>query len=89
MTTLQIRAKGRITLPASLRKKYGLKEGGVLTLIEIGDGTFMLAPKVSKVNQLADKVARKAKEANVTLEDLLTTLDEERERYYKEHYAKD
>ena len=89
MPTLQIRAKGTITLPASLRKKYGLEEGEFLTLIEMGDGTFMLTPKISKVNQLADNVARKLKEENVTLDDLLTTLDEERKIYYKEHYAKD
>ena len=29
MTTLQIRGKGTITLPASLRKKYKLEEGGL------------------------------------------------------------
>ena len=89
MTTLQIRAKGTITLPASLRKKYGLEEGEVLTVIEIGDGTFMLAPKTSKVMESADKVARMVKEANVTLEELLETLDEERRNYYREHYAKE
>ena len=89
MTTLQIRAKGTITLPASLRKKYGLEEGDVMTLIELGDGTFMLAPRTSKVMESADKVAKMLKDANVTLEDLLETLDEERKNYYREHYAKE
>ena len=89
MTTLQIRAKGTITLPASLRKKYGLEEGEVMTLIDMGEGSFMLTPRVSKVNQLADKIARRLEEENITLDDLMTVLDEERERYYKEHYAKD
>ena len=89
MTTLQIRAKGTITLPAGLRKKYGLEEGVLLTLIEMGDGTFMLAPQTSKVMESADKVARMVKDANVTLEELLETLDEERKIYYREHYAKE
>ena len=57
-------------------------------LIDIGDGSFFLVPKESKVMKNADKVAKKIKEANVTLEDLLVTLDEERKTYYKEHYVK-
>ena len=36
-----------------------------------------------------EKVAKKVKEANVTLEELFEVLDEERKRYYKEHYVKD
>ena len=36
----------------------------------------------------ADKVAKKAKAVNVTLDNLLETLDEERKQYFKENYAK-
>ncbi|MFZ5820662.1 MAG: AbrB/MazE/SpoVT family DNA-binding domain-containing protein [Chloroflexota bacterium] len=88
MTTLQIRSKGTITLPARLRKKYDLEEGDTLTLIDMGDGDFMLMQKESKVAKIGDRIARRLKEENVTLDDLLATLDEERERYYKEHYVK-
>ena len=88
MTTLQIRGKGTITLPVNLRKKYKLEEGEFFTLIDVGDGSFFLVPRESKVMKTADKVAKMVKEANVTLDDLLETLDEERKRYYKEHYAK-
>ncbi len=88
MPTLQIRSKGTITLPANLRKKYGLDEGETLTLIDLGDGAFYLTPKVSKVMQSADRVARKVNESGVSLDELLTALDEERKRYYQEHYVK-
>ncbi len=88
MTTLQIRGKGTITLPASLRKKYNLEEGESLRLIDVGDGSFFLVPMESKVMKSADKVAKKVKEANVTLEELFEVLDEERKRYYQEHYVK-
>ena len=88
MATIQIRSKGSITLPASLRKKYKLEEGELFKLIDVGDGSFFLVPMESKVMKNADKVAKKVKEANVTLDDLLETLDEERKRYYKEHYVK-
>jgi bifunctional DNA-binding transcriptional regulator/antitoxin component of YhaV-PrlF toxin-antitoxin module len=88
MTTVQMRGKGSITLPASLRRKYKLDEGEFFKVIDVGDGSFFLVPMDSKVMKNADKVARKVKEANVSLEDLLETLDEERKTYYQEHYVK-
>ncbi len=87
MTTLQIRSKGTITLPAGLRKKYDLEEGDMLTLIDMGDGNFVLTSKSSNFLRDADKVAKAVADAGVTLEELLETLDEERQRYYEEHYV--
>jgi AbrB family looped-hinge helix DNA binding protein len=88
VTNIQIRSKGTITLPAEFRRRYGLGEGETLTLIDMGNGTFMLTPKISRVIHTADKVAKMVKEANVPLEELLETLDEEREKFYQEHYVK-
>ncbi len=88
MTTLQIRSKGTITLPASLRKKYKLEEGEVLTIIDLGEGTILLKPMVSQVNKLSNRIAKRIKEENITLDDLLQTLDEERKIYYQENYVK-
>lgn len=84
---VQIRKKGSLTLPVDLRNKYNLDEGDVFTLIDLGDGSFLLTPQVSQVNRLGDRVARILKEEDVSLEDLLNTLDEERQRYYRERYA--
>jgi bifunctional DNA-binding transcriptional regulator/antitoxin component of YhaV-PrlF toxin-antitoxin module len=88
VVNVQISSKGNIALPVAFRQKYGLKSGKTLRLIEVGDGSFFLVPKASKVMKSADKVAKKAKAANVTLDDLLETLDEERKQYFKENYAK-
>jgi len=66
VTTIQISSKGTITLPTQLRSKYGLEEGEAFTLIDVGDGSFFLVPRVSKFVLSADKVAKKVKEANVT-----------------------
>ncbi|MBC8509104.1 MAG: AbrB/MazE/SpoVT family DNA-binding domain-containing protein [Chloroflexi bacterium] len=85
--TVQIRQKGLITIPSNLRRKYNLTEGDVYTFVDLGDGTFLLSPDASKVNQYADQVAQLVQEADVDLDELLTTLDEERESYYQNHYA--
>jgi len=89
VNTIQIRKKGSLTLPAELREKYGLNEGDIFTLIDLGEGSFLITPRLSQVNRLGDRVAEVLNEEGVSLDDLLSTLDEERQRYYQEHYAKD
>jgi bifunctional DNA-binding transcriptional regulator/antitoxin component of YhaV-PrlF toxin-antitoxin module len=91
MTTIyvQIRGKGSLTLPMGLRRKYGYSEGDVLTLIDLGDGSFILSPKTPSINRSGDRVAQLMAEQDVSFEDILQALDEEREQYYRDHYAKD
>ena len=55
--TIQVRKKGTITLPREIRERYGLSEGDVFTLVDLGDGSFLLSPFVSKVAQLGDQAA--------------------------------
>lgn len=86
MTTVQIRQRGTLTLPAKLRAKYNLDEGDVLTLVDLGDA-FFLSPKVSVVPKLAAEIERLREEAGLSVEDLLDGLDEQRRRYYKEQYG--
>ena len=86
--TIQIRKKGAITLPSELRTKYALGEGDVYTVIDLGDGSFLLSPNVSQINRLGDRVSEILKQQEVTLDDLLSTLDDERERYYQERYVR-
>jgi bifunctional DNA-binding transcriptional regulator/antitoxin component of YhaV-PrlF toxin-antitoxin module len=86
-STIQIRKKGSLTLPVELRNKYSLDEGDVFTLIDLEDGSFLLTPRVSRVNRLGDRVSEILNEEGFSLDDLLNTLDDERERYYRDRYA--
>ncbi|MBK6647444.1 MAG: AbrB/MazE/SpoVT family DNA-binding domain-containing protein [Anaerolineales bacterium] len=81
MTTVKIRRKGTITIPAKLRKEYKLEEGQTLTVIDLGEGTILLTPKVSQVDKLANQIAEKFKDEGITLEDLLQALNELRKTY--------
>lgn len=81
MTMLRVRRKGIITLPASLRKKYKLEEGQILRIIDLGEATILLMPKVSQVDKLANQIAEKLKDENITFEDLLQELDDIRKTY--------
>jgi bifunctional DNA-binding transcriptional regulator/antitoxin component of YhaV-PrlF toxin-antitoxin module len=88
-TTIQIRGKGTVTIPVELRRKYGLDDGDVITLVDLADGSFLLTPIVSKVDRLGDRVAQAMTDEGFSLEEIMTALDEERERFYQERYARD
>jgi bifunctional DNA-binding transcriptional regulator/antitoxin component of YhaV-PrlF toxin-antitoxin module len=77
--TIQLRDKGVITLPVELRRRYRLEPGDVYTLADLGDGIFLLRPGTSKLTAHGDRVAHLMAEQGVTLEDILETLDRERE----------
>jgi len=87
--TIQIRGKGTLTLPVELRRKYGLDEGDIITLIDLGDGSLLLTPTITRVNRLGDRVAQAMVEEEISMGEILNTLDEERERYYQDRYARD
>lgn len=85
--TIQLRDKGVLTLPMSLRRKYSLRPGDVFAISDLGEGVFMLTPKTSRVAALGDKVADILQAEGVSIEEMLESLEEERERYYQEHYV--
>ena len=81
MTTVKIRRKGTITIPAKLRKEYKLEEGQTFSDIDLGECTILLTPKVSQVDKLANQIAEKFKDEGITLEGLLQALNELRKTY--------
>jgi bifunctional DNA-binding transcriptional regulator/antitoxin component of YhaV-PrlF toxin-antitoxin module len=82
-TTIQIRSKGTVTLPIELRRKYGLDEGDLITLIDLGDGSFLLTPVVTQVDRAGDRVAKAMADEGVSVDEILALIDEERERLAK------
>jgi AbrB family looped-hinge helix DNA binding protein len=85
--TIQIRRKGVITLPVELRRRYGLDEGDAFVLEDLGDGTFLLVPRLSQVARLGDRVAEMMEQEGVSTQEVLEALEQERESYYQQHYA--
>jgi bifunctional DNA-binding transcriptional regulator/antitoxin component of YhaV-PrlF toxin-antitoxin module len=88
MNTIQIRKKGTFTLPSNFRQKYGVEEGEIYSYIDLGEGSLLLKRKVSQVDKLSRRAAQILKEDNVTLEEILETLDEEHRKVYNEKYGK-
>jgi AbrB family looped-hinge helix DNA binding protein len=78
--TLHMAQRGLITIPKALREAYGIQPGDALTLLDLG-GVFVLAPKPSQIDALADRIAAELQDKGETLESMLQALREERERY--------
>ena len=71
--TLQVAQRGLLTLPKALRDQYGLKPGDVLTLIDL-DGAFVLSPRQSEIDLLADSISATLMDEGESLEGALASL---------------
>lgn len=78
---VQVVRRGIITLPKELREHNNIEEGDMLTLIDLGDGVFVVSPRRSRVDEIADKLAREWQDSGETLETMLSTLREVRAEY--------
>ena len=78
--TAQISQRGVLTLPKSLRDRYKIKPGDVVTVIDLG-GAFVISPRRSEVDRLADEIGSALAKRGESLESMLTVLREEREKY--------
>ncbi len=75
--TLQVAQRGLLTLPKALREAYGIAPGDTMTLLDLG-GVFILAPRPSEVDAIADRLAARWEAQGETLETMLQALREER-----------
>lgn len=85
-TTVQVRQRGTLTLPAELRQKYGIESGDTFRLVDL-DGVLVLTPMTPMVPELAREIEKLRVESGLSIEELLATLREERVRYGQEKYG--
>ncbi len=78
--TLQMSQRGVFVLPKSIREAYNLQPGDTFTLLDLG-GVFVISPRQSEIDSLADRITRTLVEKGETLESILQAVREEREHY--------
>ncbi len=67
--TIQVRGRGTLTLPATLRQKYRLGEGDPLTVVDL-DGAVLLSPRLLVVPRIAAEMERLRRARKLSLKDL-------------------
>jgi bifunctional DNA-binding transcriptional regulator/antitoxin component of YhaV-PrlF toxin-antitoxin module len=78
--TLRLTQRGVLVLPKELREAYNLMPGDFLTLIDLG-GIFLLSPRPSQVDVMADRIRQSLGDQGETLESMLRAIREERLNY--------
>jgi bifunctional DNA-binding transcriptional regulator/antitoxin component of YhaV-PrlF toxin-antitoxin module len=83
---IRLRGRGQITLPQEVRENLKVVEGDVLALIQVGD-VIMLTPRQPQVHRLGDRIVAMMEAEGVSLADLLSGLEEEREAIWRERQS--
>ena len=83
-TTIQVRQRGTLTLPAELRDRYKIEPGDTYRVLDL-DGIFVLTPMIPVVPELARQIEEARRDAGLSIDELLTALREQRTRYATEN----
>ena len=78
--TIQMTQRGVLVLPKSLREAYNLQPGDSFTLLDLS-GVFVISPNRSEIDVMADRISKDLQDKGETLESMLGSLREEREKY--------
>jgi len=78
--SVQVNQRGLVTIPKVLRQSYTIKTGEQMTLLDIG-GVFVLSPRRSEIDQIADEIRTTLEAKGESLESMLQALREAREQY--------
>ena len=86
--TVQLRKRGVLTLPKSLRETHGMQEGDPLHLVDVGGGTVVMTPMQPMVPELAEEIAAIRRAEGLSMDAVLQGLREQREQLTRERYGR-
>jgi bifunctional DNA-binding transcriptional regulator/antitoxin component of YhaV-PrlF toxin-antitoxin module len=81
---VQVGRHGVINLPKQLREQNKFVEGENLTLFVLTDDVLVINRNRSRVDEVADKLAKEWQSSGESLESMLLTLREVRTEHYKD-----
>jgi len=79
-----VRGRGRVTIPAAVRERYGLEEGTALVLAEQEDRLVLFTSHETYVEAVLDRISAALKEQDLTLEEVLEEDEEARAELFRE-----
>lgn len=83
----EIRQRGQVTIPKSVRDASGLDEGCSVTLIPLGE-SILIAPQKLGLDEARRKIQQIINSTKLTPDEVLAGLKEERGNLFGELYAK-
>jgi AbrB family looped-hinge helix DNA binding protein len=85
--TREIKSRGQLTIPKGVRETGRFEEGDSVTIIPAGDAMIII-PKRFDLDEARRKLRKILKESGLTVEDILESLEEDREAVYEETYGR-
>lgn len=83
---VKIWGRGQLTIPMDIRKELHVEENTIVSVFRIG-GSIIVTPRVLRRASLARKVEKEMKKRKISLDDLMLSLQKERENYNRENYT--
>ena len=83
-----IQENGQVTLPSEWREKYGLKKGDFVVFEETQDG-LLISPREVLALKLLDEIGEALEAKGITLDELIESGREIRQKIYDEKYRTD
>lgn len=74
MSQVQVKSRGRITLPKELRDANHIEDGDLILLADAGDGVIIMQHKKSNVDRVAHQFAREFRGEGITFNDIRKEL---------------
>jgi len=81
-----VQEKGQITIPAEIRRKWGLKKGDLVAFVETEQGVVISPQEVIAMGAL-DQIGQILREKGLTLEELIESGREIRGKILEEKYG--
>lgn len=88
MDVVVVNSNGQVTLPAKERRKYGLRSGARVRVVEMKDGLLLQKARVVK-ESVFEKMARIADAKGITKEDIVRVCREVGKELHEEEFGKD
>lgn len=75
-TTVQVRKKGQFTIPIEIRDQLKIEENEIMTISVLNNKAIIVIPQKLKSNEILKKTAEIAKKRGISIEEMLSELDE-------------
>jgi AbrB family looped-hinge helix DNA binding protein len=83
----EIRQRGQVTIPKSVRDASGLDEGCSVTLIPLGE-SILIAPQKLGLDEARRRIQQAIRATGMSPDEVLAGLASERQTIFEELYAK-
>ena len=83
---VRVQGKGQVTIPAAVRRNFGLKRGDLVAVVETADGIF-ITPRETIAAEALDRVGEVLRQQGVSLDEWIASGRAERSKFIAEHYG--